>query len=68
MLLLAGPLFAELTHHFLPKARGFGEHVVQAIEHLFQGFSANRGPVGHSFRKDYGNLSVPVKLNCDHTP
>jgi len=53
MLLLASPLLAKLTHDFLPKPRGFGEHVVQSIEYLFQGFSANRAPVRHSCRKDY---------------
>jgi hypothetical protein len=59
MLLLSGPLLAELTDHFLPKPRGFGEHIVQPIEHLFESFSADRGPVGHSCRKDYVNKAKP---------
>jgi len=47
VLLLAGALLAELPHHLFPEARGFGEHVVQPIEHLFQLFRADWAVVSH---------------------
>lgn len=53
MLLLSRPLLAELAHHFLAQARGFGEDVIQSIEHLSESFGADWAPVGHLCRKDY---------------
>ena len=53
MLLLSGALFTELTDYFLAKPRGLREDIVQSIEDLFEGFCADRAPVGHSCRKDY---------------
>jgi hypothetical protein len=53
MLLLSGALLTELTDYFLAKPRGLGEDIVQSIEHLSEGFCADRAPVGHSCRKDY---------------
>lgn len=63
MLLLPGALLAELAHHFLAKPCRFSEHIVQPIKHLFQGFSADRAPVRHSFRKDYVIRGLTVKHN-----
>jgi hypothetical protein len=37
VLLLTSALIAQLTHHFLPKPSGLGKHVVEPIEHLFEG-------------------------------
>jgi len=37
VLLLTGALLAQLTHHFFPKPRGLGKHIVEPIEHLFEG-------------------------------
>ena len=41
MLLLPGSLLAQLTDDLLPKPRGFSEHLIQPVEHLFQIFCAD---------------------------
>jgi len=53
MLLLSGPLFTELTDHFLAKPCGLGEDIVKSIAHLSDGFCVDGASVGHSCRKDY---------------
>ena len=45
MLLLTGALLAELTHDFFPKPCGLGKHVVEPIEHLFEGLGRYGRPV-----------------------
>jgi len=62
VLLLAGALLAQLTDDLFPQPRGFVEHVVEPIEHLFELVRADRAFVSHGFRTDYRWDVEGVKL------
>jgi hypothetical protein len=58
VLLLSGALLTQLADDFLPKPGGFGKHLIQPVEHLFQIFCRDWGPIRHFCRKDYGNSAI----------
>ena len=71
MLLLAGALLTELTHHLFAQAGRFGQHIIQPIEHLPEVFLVEWGAVRHSgpsrlrintFRVKLSRLRRPDKL------
>lgn len=54
MLLLVRALLTELAYDFFPKPRGFGKHLIQPVEYLFEIFCGDWARVRHFWRKDYG--------------
>ncbi len=59
MLLLPRALLTQLTDDFFPKPRGFGKHLIQPVEHLFEIFCRDWDPVRHLCGKDYG-ITAPA--------